>query len=165
MLSETASGWQLHGLTVAPIGDDPAHIDFVVTTDRNWVTTTTSISIHGPRNATYEIRSAGGSWTVNGEERPDLDGCVDIDLGWTPATNILPVRRLQLDVGATATTTAAWFKFPDLVIENSEQRYTRTSDLLWRYESGPYDFDITVDMNGLVTKYGDDLWQSATHRD
>jgi len=42
----------------------------------------------------------GGS-TVR--ERTDLAGCSDVDLGWTPATNILPIRRTGLVVGGSTT--------------------------------------------------------------
>ena len=59
-----------------------------------------------------------GRW----RHRPDLDSCSDIDLGWTPATNLLPIRRLALDVGETATTTAVWVRFPEMTIEPSEQK-------------------------------------------
>ena len=36
-----------------------------------------------------------------------LDGCPDVDFGWTPATNTVPIRRLGLEVGETASITAA----------------------------------------------------------
>jgi len=164
VLSETETGWQIRGLTVTPMDGAPAHIEFDIDADRDWLTRTARVQFHGPRAFAFDIRSDDGAWTVNGDERKDLAGCTDIDLGWTPATNILPIRRLQLNVGATGTTTAAWFRFPDLVIEANQQRYTRTGDHLWRYQSGPYDFDITVDEHGLVTQYGEDLWRAAARR-
>ncbi|MEM9747931.1 MAG: hypothetical protein AAF945_14635 [Actinomycetota bacterium] len=37
-------------------------------------------------------------------------------------------------------------------------RYTRTADTTWRYESGPYDFALDTTDDGIVTRYGDDLW-------
>ena len=44
-----------------------------------------------------EIRaSAAGRWTLNGEEQSKVSGCLDVDLAFTPATNLLPLRRLML---------------------------------------------------------------------
>ena len=45
----------------------------------------------------------GGRWgEINGAHRPDLDGCVDVELSCTPFTLSLPVRRLGLGVGEAA---------------------------------------------------------------
>jgi hypothetical protein len=35
-----------------------------------------------------------GVWRLNDLEISGLDECVDLDLGFTPATNLLPIRRL-----------------------------------------------------------------------
>jgi hypothetical protein len=39
------------------------------------------------------------------------EGCLDIDLGFSPSTNLLPIRRLTLAVGEAATVRAAWLPF------------------------------------------------------
>jgi hypothetical protein len=160
-LEATDRGWRLGGVTVIPVDDVPGHIEYTVTTDRDWVTTGATVAVSGGRSAAFVIEASGGSWSVNGVERPDLAGCVDVDLGWTPATNILPIRRMGLPVGDTATTSAAWLRFPELVIDANAQRYTRTAVRTWRYESGPYDFHLVVDEVGRVVEYGDDLWRAV----
>ena len=35
-----------------------------------------------------------GHWRVDERERPDLEGCLDVDIQITPFTNTLPIRRL-----------------------------------------------------------------------
>ena len=91
-----------------------------------------------------------------------LDGCTDVDLGWTPATNTIPIRRLNLAIGDTETISAAWIRFPELDVVVSPQRYTRLADDCWRYQSGHYDFALTSDVaSGLVLAYGDDLWRAV----
>src|SRR5712664_99467 len=45
---------------------------------------------------------------------PHSANVCDIDLAVTPATNTLPIRRLNLEVGQSQEVTAAWLKFPDL---------------------------------------------------
>jgi len=44
----------------------------------------------------------------------------DVDLPWTPATNTLPLRPLQLPVGAAATVIAAWVRWPTLDVHAYE---------------------------------------------
>jgi uncharacterized protein len=102
-----------------------------------------------------------GQWEMDGRPAPVLDGCRDIDLGWTPATNTIPIRRLGLETGETATL-AAWVRFPELDVVANEQHYTRLAQDRWRYRSGDYDFELVTDVaTGLVLAYGDDLWHAA----
>lgn len=47
VLSETETGWQIHGLTATPINDAPAHIEFDIDTDRDWLTRNARVQFHG----------------------------------------------------------------------------------------------------------------------
>ena len=47
-----------------------------------------------------------------GADSRAVDGCRDIDLNFSPSTNVLPIRRLSLDVGDQAAVRAAWLRFP-----------------------------------------------------
>jgi len=93
-------------------------------------------------------------------EIPGVAGCLDVDLAFTPATNILPLRRLALAVGESREVTAAWIRFPDLSVEPLPQRYTRRDDRLVRYESrgGAFTAELEVDELGLVVRYPP-LWE------
>ncbi len=84
-----------------------------------------------------------------------MSGCADVDLGFTPATNTLPIRRLDLPIGAQSEITAAWVKFPELTVQPLNQRYTRLSGTLYCYESLENGFraEIEVDDEGLVVRY------------
>jgi hypothetical protein len=84
-----------------------------------------------------------------------LDGAVDVDLGVTPSTNTLPIRRLGLEIGEHADLVVAWVRFPDLAVERSDQRYTRLAENTYRYASGSFSRDIEADDLGLVTSYPD----------
>jgi hypothetical protein len=153
--------WQLHGVCVLPIADRPGHIDYRVDADQRWTTTSAHVRSRScGRGTTIDVVVHDAAWTIDGEHRADLDGCVDIDLGWTPSTNLLPIRRLDLAVGERATIDTAWLRFPELTFERSTQTYTRTEPHAWRYQAGPYDFRIDVNDIGLVTRYGTDLWQA-----
>jgi uncharacterized protein len=102
-------------------------------------------------------------WTVDRMRRPDLDGCLDIDVAATPFTNTLPIRRLGLEPGAHAEIRVAWVGVPGLEVEVAAQRYTRlaTAGDVDRYEFRALPagrrYLLTVDEQGLVIEY-EGLW-------
>jgi hypothetical protein len=163
-LSNRDNGHRLQGLTVTPLEDHPCHIEYEVAVDAAWSPNFVTATITTPtqiRTRRLE-RDATGRWRLDGRVADYLDGCTDVDLGWTPATNTVPIRRLDLAVGDTETISAAWIRFPELDVVASPQRYTRLARDRWRYQSGQYDFALTTDVaSGLVLAYGDDLWRAA----
>jgi hypothetical protein len=163
-LYDEDEGHRLAGVVVLPRDGDPCHISYEVMVDHCWapLVATTTVTTPG-RASRMSLASDGeGGWTLDGATAPRLDGCGDIDLGWTPATNTIPIRRLALGRGETASISAAWVRFPELDVVASEQRYTRLADDRWRYQSGDYDFELRTDeATGLVVRYGDDLWRAA----
>jgi hypothetical protein len=84
-----------------------------------------------------------------------------VDLGFTPSTNTLPIRRLTLAVGASAPVRAAWLRFPELTLESLEQVYLRTAERTYRYESAGGQFVAVLEVGaaGLVSRYGD-YWRA-----
>jgi hypothetical protein len=163
-LSHRDNGHDLEGLTVMPLKDRPCHIEYAVALDSTWspVVVTTTITTPKQIRTRHLERDANGRWRLDGQPAAHLDGCTDIDLGWTPATNTVPIRRLDLPVGDTETISAVWIRFPELDVVVSPQRYTRLADDCWRYQSGEYDFDLITDVaSGLVLAYGDDLWRAV----
>lgn len=84
----------------------------------------------------------------------------DVDIGVTPSTNILPLRRFRLAVGESCDLMAAWIQFPALSVHSARQRYTRiAADRYW-YESLGSGFraTLTVGDDGMVVQYAD-LWR------
>jgi hypothetical protein len=107
-------------------------------------------------------RSAGGMWTIDGADAPELLGLEDVDVAVTPSTNTLPLRRLALPVGARAEVTAAWVRFPSLDVVPLRQAYRRIAAGRYDYESPDHGFraELTVDDEGIVQTYGA-LWTVA----
>jgi len=89
-------------------------------------------------------------------------GCLDIDLAFSPSTNLLPIRRLKLRPGEAAEVRAAWLRFPEFVLEPLEQMYRRLDAWTYRYESGGGAFVATLRTNtaGFVTSYPG-LWEAS----
>ena len=163
-LVEMENASRLRGVAVLPIGDEPCHIDYEVLCDEGWMPRTCSVRVVlSLQVRTIELRcDEVGRWQLNGTAAPQLRACSDIDLGWTPATNTIPVRRLDLDVGDTASIAAAWIRFPELDVVTNQQHYTRMASNRWRYRSGEFDFELVTDVrSGLVLEYGDDLWRAV----
>jgi hypothetical protein len=163
-LIEMENGCRLRGLAVLPLVGEPCHIEYEVLCDQGWSPKSCRVNVVLPmRVRTIEItRDDVGRWEHNGTPAPHLKSCSDIDLGWTPATNTIPIRRLDLEVGDTSSIDAAWVRYPDLDVVANQQHYTRIARDRWRYQSGEYDFELVTDAaSGLVLEYGDDLWSAV----
>ena len=105
----------------------PLHVHYIVDCDSVWRTRAVSISQHyGTEQSTLRLDVINQRWwTAEGVEIPQLHWLIDVDLGVTPATNTLPIRRLALEVGQRADVTAAWLRFPALTVEPLPQTYER----------------------------------------
>ena len=90
-------------------------------------------------------------------EMQQFFGCKDIDLGITPSTNMLPIRRFNLDTGESKDLTAVWVRFPDLSVSPLAQRYTCIDTGTYLYQSihSGYQARIIVDADGAVIEYPD----------
>ena len=162
-------GWLVNGVAVFVETGNPCRVEYDIRCDAQWTTRQCSLggSI-GARRVQLEIeRNAAGEWSIEGMEIAVVRGCDDIDLGFSPATNLLPIRRLALPVGAHARVRAAWIRFPELTVEVLEQTYARVATDRYRYESagGSFRRELTVDAFGCVIDYPG-LWRAeatATH--
>ncbi len=98
-------------------------------------------------------READGHWSMDGVAVPGVEGALDVDLGFSPATNTLPIRRLGLAVGEEARIMAAWLDPSDWTLKPMAQTYRRTGELGWHFSSPGVEVDLTVDGFGAVTRY------------
>jgi hypothetical protein len=91
-----------------------------------------------------------------------MRGCHNVHLAITPATNTLPIRRLQLQVGHSESANAAWVKVPQLTVQPLPQRYARLTKNGYRYESSNgFSAEILVDDLGLIIRYSGG-WEQIT---
>jgi hypothetical protein len=151
------SGLSLVGTVLGAEGGLPVRIEYRILTDSAGLTTAAHIrDLRGFEQRTLALaRDTKGSWTVDGTAVRGLKGCTDVDLGCSPSTNTLPVRRLRMAVGASQTIQAAWVRFPELTVAKAAQTYTRLDEFTYRYESGTFSAEATVDDEGLVTEYAE----------
>ena len=156
-LSSQESSWRLTGTAVFAHEQRPCRLDYLVVCDAGWRTVTATVAGWvGDKTVDIEILvDPARRWRLNGAECPAVAGCIDIDLNFSPSTNLLPIRRLGLAPGQEAGVRAAWLRFPSFTLEPLEQRYRRLDAATYRYESGGGAFvtDLEVDAAGFVTRY------------
>ena len=152
-------GLSLVGTVLGAEGGVPVRIEYRVLADGAGMTTAAHVrDLRGFEVRTVVLeRDAKGTWTVDGKTVRGLKNCTDVDLGCSPSTNTLPIRRLGLGVGASRKIQAAWVRFPELTIVKAAQTYTRLDEFTYRYASGTFEAELTVDDDGLVTAYAE--WQ------
>jgi hypothetical protein len=158
-LAVRGGGLSLIGTVLGSEDSVPVRIEYRVLADGAGLTSAVHVRDQrgfDQRTLTVE-RSTKGAWTVNGAPAKALKGCTDIDLGCSPSTNTLPIRRLRVAVGASSTIQAAWVRFPELEVLKAAQTYTRLDEFTYRYASGDFTAELSVDDDGLVTTYAE--WQ------
>jgi hypothetical protein len=164
-IQATSSGWRLTGQLDAEEAGTSARLEYSISCDDRWRTLAAVIMGEvNERPVQFAISADGqGNWKVNGAPQPALGGALDIDLGFTPATNLLPIRRLNLRVGETASVRTAWLRFPELRLEALEQAYTREADRVFVYEAlvdgEPFRARLETDEYGRVLRY-EGLWEA-----
>ena len=157
-------GWRLDGEVEVEEAATAARIRYAIECHADWRTRTALVE--GETDGApfrFALASDGkGLWTRNGVSLPELSGALDVDLGFTPATNTLPIRRLALTVGETAPVRSAWLRFPELALEPLEQTYTREAERRFLYralvDGEPFVARLDVDEFGRVVRY-EGLWE------
>jgi hypothetical protein len=171
VLSGGPDGWLAQG-DVIMAGARLLTVRYQLRCDRGWRFTDLTISVTdaaGERRLVLAARD--GRWQANGQPRPDLDGCTDIDLSCTPLTNTLPIRRLGWSATLQHDLQVAYVSVAGLDVRKAEQRYTLLTrparqgtgrrdqaapvwaNTVFRYQSGTYRADLPVDSDGLVIDY------------
>ncbi|MBS1165770.1 MAG: hypothetical protein H6R00_1795 [Proteobacteria bacterium] len=117
--------------------------------------------VDGP---TVHVEADGdGHWRdlIANRPLPELEGCIDVDIRMTPATNTLPIKRLRLAQHESRDIAVAYVPLPDhmdddLLPRRVEQRYTcLVPDRRYRYEglASGFTAELLVDAAGLVVDY------------
>jgi uncharacterized protein len=169
VVERESNGWRLHGIVLTEVATAPVLVQYTVGLATDWSTRLVEIAMRSgaeakPRRLKLTV-APDQRWQIEREPVPEpampvddllaLHGLIDVDLGFSPVTNTLPIRRLKPAIGETVAVTAAWVRFPELTVEPLPQRYIRLAERRYRYESagGAFVAEIEVDDLGLVTTY------------
>jgi hypothetical protein len=149
--------WHLVGTVVFAYHGPPCCLAYAVVCNAAWHTVSGTVQGWvGDETIAIEIAvDAQRHWWLNGTECPAVAGSPDLDLNFSPSTNLLPIRRLRLAVGQEAQVQAAWLRFPGFTLEPLDQRYRRLDATTYRYEraGGAFTADLHVNTAGFVTLY------------
>jgi hypothetical protein len=158
-LSFQKPNWHLAGTAVFVHDQKPCLLTYLLKCDSKWHTR--SAQVNGwVGDVMVEIRLSvdlDQRWWLNDKEIPAVAGCIDLDLNFSPSTNLIPIRRLALPVGKSAMVQAAWLRFPSFALELLEQTYRHLDAATYRYESagGRFIRELTINEAGFVTRYPD----------
>jgi hypothetical protein len=141
----------------------PCRLDYHITCDSHWHTRSAEVDGWVGNNL-VEIKlavSPDQRWLLNEKDSPEVAGCIDLDLNFSPSTNLLPIRRLALAVGQEMELRAAWLRFPSFGLEPLVQLYRRIDETSYLYKSaeGSFVTELCVNAEGFVTKYPK-IWET-----
>ncbi len=162
--------------TGTQLGADPLpyRLDYELETVAGWVTSRLDVRASGEGWSRRLVlrRDADGAWSIDAEATgaPDLAlpggeahqfaGALDIDLGRSPLTNTMPVRREGLLAGGRHEFLMAWISVPDLRVTAARQAYEHVriepgAGATIRFRGLDSDFNsvLRFDDEGLITDY------------
>jgi hypothetical protein len=162
-LERIGENWQIDGGAAFRHADGRlAQLHYRVRCDRAWHTQWGTVRgwLGGEAIDLSIVRDAHG-WKLNDVPVPEVGHCVDLDLGFTPATNLLALRRLHLPAGEAADAPAAWLDLDSGALSELAQRYERRSETAYWYAAPRLDYAamMQVTPDGLVRVYPG-LWEA-----
>jgi hypothetical protein len=161
-LRQLADGWELDGTSVFLSNGTAARVNYQIVCDASWRTRHGHVQGWiGERD--YDIvvvRTEKGRWELNNVAVPGLEGCLDLDYGFTPATNFLQLRRVALREREAADVPVVWLNTPADKPELLHQRYERRSQLTYWYEAPTVGYAGLLEMSaeGFISRYPG-LWE------
>ena len=159
---QTPQGWHLEGHAVFKHERGPARLSYRVDCEPDWRTRSAVVDgwVADQRIKLTVERGSRGEWWLNDRVYKNLSDCLDVDFGFTPATNFLQLRRCNLAVGEKVEFSVAWLDVPDTSLMHLLQRYERRAETAYWYESpqDPYEALLEIADSGFVRSYPG-LWQ------
>jgi uncharacterized protein len=160
LLRESGSGHRLTGMTVFEHEGRPACLSYAVDLRPDWSTDSglvTGFVAGDPVEAIIERRADG--WYLNGEPQ-GLAHLVDLDYGFTPATNLQQIQRLKLPIGQRVEVPVAWFDVGATKLIELPQVYEKQDDVTYSYEGPMFGYKAVLELaeSGFARLYPE-LWQ------
>jgi uncharacterized protein len=161
-LARDGAGWSLRGTAAFLHPAGPASIAYAVRCDSRWQTVSAEIKgLLGGRRVGYSVAHRGRRWSLNGQSIAGLEHLVDLDLGFTPATNLQQIRRVPMPEGVAVALPVAWLDLDAGTLTQLPQIYERRSDTLLRYEAPSVGYQDLLELapSGFIRKYPG-LWEA-----
>jgi uncharacterized protein len=161
LLRRIDDGWALEGGAAFDHDAGSAAVAYQVETDGRWETRRGVITGFVAGEAIrHEIERDSAGWRLNGVRIEGLDHLVDLDYGFTPATNVLQLSRTAPKTGQRVEVPVAWFDLDSASLIELPQTYERRGEASYWYEAPtvPYQGLLEIAPNGFVRCYPG-LWR------
>ena len=161
LLRRSEGGWLLEGAVAFDHEGGSAAVAYQVEVDARWETKRGLISgFLGDRTVQHEIKRDSAGWRLNGRRVEGLQHLVDLDYGFTPATNVLQLSRIALRPDQRAEVPVAWFDLDSASLTELPQSYERRSEASYWYRAPtvPYQNLLEIAPSGFVRCYPE-LWR------
>lgn len=139
--------------TIVKGGEDAFGLSFAWRLDHEMRTRDLDLRLTSPTRREMRIERIASGWRIDGQERPDLAGCDEVDVSATPFCNTLAMLLLK----GSSELTALYVEVPSMRVEPSRQRYAALGQNRWRFfdlgAANGFEADIEVDDHGLVVDY------------
>ena len=137
-------------------GGGYAALDYVLRCDHGWMTLGADISgTHGPLAVNLKVVHGPDGWALNDVPQPGLVTARDVDLSFTPASNLMPIRRLWTGTEPQIRLRSAWLRYPGAQLQPLDQTYRGDGAGGVDYAADQTGFAtrLAVDRCGFVTGY------------
>ncbi|GLS23567.1 hypothetical protein GCM10007874_65880 [Labrys miyagiensis] len=161
LTARPGGGWLLQGHAAFNETGDPTGLSYEVELDERWRSLGGRVrGVRGLQRFDHVIRHDDGGWSLDGRVIEGLGHLVDLDFGFTPATNMPQLRRLALEIVQSAKFTVVWFDVGMGTLTALPQIYRRESETTYWYESPTADFEGLIELapSGFARVYPT-LWR------
>ncbi|MEM8976605.1 MAG: putative glycolipid-binding domain-containing protein [Pseudomonadota bacterium] len=163
-IKKGSAGSVISGMAIYASENAPVRIGYSVTCTSDWECSAATVDRWiGEEKLKISLRRLeDGRWSANDQVIDGVDALLDIDLGFTPATNTNAIKRLNLGVGGSSEFTAVWLDDESWTFKPLKQRYERLSSNAYKYVSvdSGYEAELTVDDFSFVQVYPE-LWETV----
>ena len=163
LFEPSGSGWRLRGSAAFQDERGPGSAVYEVMLDAAFVTRSGSVNgFVGTEPYDHQIARDEDGWLLDGRRVPGLAHLVDLDFGFTPATNLQQLKRVGLAVGGSAEIPVAWFDLGEDTLVELEQHYERRAANRYWYEAPTTSYEAMLELaeTGFIARYPD-LWEAA----
>jgi uncharacterized protein len=161
LLQPMSGGWLLKGAASFDHNDGSAVVAYQVEVDARWRTRRGLISgFLGGKSVLHQIERDDTGWRLDSDGFAGLERLVDVDFGFTPATNLLQLSRIALKPGESAQVPVVWFDLDSASLVELSQTYERRSEATYWYEAPTVAYQALLEIapSGFVRSYPG-LWR------
>ena len=162
-LERGRDGWRIAGCAAFDHAEGPAALDYAVECDRAWNTIAGRIrGSVGDRTVDATIRREASGWIMNGRPMAGLERLTDLDLSFTPSTNLLQIKKFPASGGDPIPFPVAWFDLDAGTLSELPQIYQRRAEREFWYQapSVGYEALLRLGPSGFVSQYPG-LWEAV----